>query len=304
MKNTTLLILFIISNLAFPQSDSLKELLKYYPLHIGDYWEYQVSQTGSGPNENKNWIEYKKVVGDTILLNNKKYFIVKSDTNSNYGMFTNIIRIDSINGNVYQYDYNMSEILIDSLFMNVGDTLSLQCFRLSDQYMKEVFGQNCETRYYKVSCVTSESIYFDYERSKYFGEIHKNYSSSYVTPIFREHILTYAKINNVEYGIKTGIDNKSNSEDRFILNQNFPNPFNPTTKISYTIPTSMKGEKVKVQLIIYDILGRKVKTLIDKIQNDGSYEVEFNATLLPSGVYFYKLQTGNNIITKKMILLK
>ncbi|MFZ1288760.1 MAG: S8 family serine peptidase [Melioribacteraceae bacterium] len=121
-----------------------------------------------------------------------------------------------------------------------------------------------------------------------------------------EMILRPAFIVNYWDGI-TDVESDLSSEilkTNFSLEQNYPNPFNPTTKISYTIPISMKSEKVKVQLMIYDILGRKVKTLVDKIQNAGNYEVEFNASLLPSGIYFYKLQTGNNTITKKMILLK
>ncbi len=99
----------------------------------------------------------------------------------------------------------------------------------------------------------------------------------------------------------------------FILYQNYPNPFNPSTKIKYTVPlrgsaTSGQSGNAHVQLNVYDVLGREVATLVNEEQPAGIYEVTFNAysaeSALPSGVYFYKLQVGNFIKTKKMILLR
>ncbi len=87
--------------------------------------------------------------------------------------------------------------------------------------------------------------------------------------------------------------------ESFILQQNYPNPFNPTTTISYAIPNSGF-----VELKIYDMLGSEVAVLVNKEQLLGNYKVEFNASTLSSGIYFYKLQSGNFSITKKLILLK
>ena len=86
---------------------------------------------------------------------------------------------------------------------------------------------------------------------------------------------------------------------RFSLNQNYPNPFNPVTKISFLIP-----QKSQIKLKVFDVLGREVQILADGIYEAGKYEIEFNATNLPSGVYFYKLQVGKFMQTKKMVLLK
>jgi hypothetical protein len=83
------------------------------------------------------------------------------------------------------------------------------------------------------------------------------------------------------------------------LEQNFPNPFNPSTTIKYSIPKSSL-----VVLKIYDVLGNEVATLVNNEKPVGSYEVEFNATDLSSGIYFYKLQAGSFVATKKMILLR
>ncbi len=83
------------------------------------------------------------------------------------------------------------------------------------------------------------------------------------------------------------------------LSQNFPNPFNPTSKIKYQIARSGK-----VELKVYDTLGREVRTLVNEIKQPGSYEVEFNAGSLSSGVYLYKLTSGSFVETKKMMLIK
>lgn len=93
----------------------------------------------------------------------------------------------------------------------------------------------------------------------------------------------------------------------FKLSQNFPNPFNPTTEINYSIPnvgTSGSISSTNVSLKIYDILGREVATLVNKKQTPGNYSVAFNARQLSSGIYFYSIRTDVNASIKKMILLK
>jgi hypothetical protein len=85
----------------------------------------------------------------------------------------------------------------------------------------------------------------------------------------------------------------------FSLFQNFPNPFNPTTRIKYQIP-----ELSLVSIKVFDVLGNEIATLVNEERPTGSYEVEFNGSGLPSGVYFYKLQTDSFIEIKKMLLLK
>ena len=86
---------------------------------------------------------------------------------------------------------------------------------------------------------------------------------------------------------------------QFALNQNYPDPFNPTTKISYSIPASGL-----VTMKVYNILGQEVQTLFSGIKNAGNYEATFDGTKLASGVYFYRLQAGNQMLVKKMLMLK
>ena len=98
------------------------------------------------------------------------------------------------------------------------------------------------------------------------------------------------------------IENTNPSE--FVLRQNYPNPFNPTTIISYSIPTSKKKQSVVVTLDVYNSLGQKIVTLVNKEQTHGNYAVQFDASNLTSGVYFYTLRAGSFTTTRKMVLLK
>jgi len=91
--------------------------------------------------------------------------------------------------------------------------------------------------------------------------------------------------------------------DEFILYQNYPNPFNPITKIKYVIPGNVETLHA-TSLRIVDILGKKVATLVNELQEPGMYEVRWDASSYPSGVYFYQLQVGDFVETKRMLLLK
>ncbi|MGB8320857.1 MAG: T9SS type A sorting domain-containing protein, partial [Ignavibacteriaceae bacterium] len=102
-------------------------------------------------------------------------------------------------------------------------------------------------------------------------------------------------------GSITGVESSQEVPAGFVLEQNYPNPFNPTTTIKYNIPKA-----AYVTLKVYDILGNVVQTLINKEQQSGMHEVQFTvgSRRLASGVYFYKLQAGSFVSTKKMILLR
>ncbi|MDH3268949.1 MAG: FG-GAP-like repeat-containing protein [Ignavibacteria bacterium] len=99
--------------------------------------------------------------------------------------------------------------------------------------------------------------------------------------------------------------------EKFSLYQNFPNPFNPSTKIRFTIPRNViatpleRGKQSQfVTLKIYDVLGNEITTLVDEEKKPGEYEVEFLGRDFPSGIYFYRLQAGSFVEIKKMVLLK
>jgi len=105
------------------------------------------------------------------------------------------------------------------------------------------------------------------------------------------------KIDPVPVSIK--VHSGSKLPSRLTLTGNYPNPFNPVTQIQYTL-----FEKEFVNLTVYNLVGKKVACLIDKIQSSGSYSVKFDGSKLPSGVYLYRLQAGGKFLTRKMMLLK
>lgn len=103
----------------------------------------------------------------------------------------------------------------------------------------------------------------------------------------------------VQDTVITSIALSSRIPKEFVLSQNFPNPFNPTTTIEYTISKSSY-----VTLKVYDILGREIKTLVDEDEQPGYYHATFSAFGLPSGIYFYRLQAGTFRETKRLTILK
>ena len=117
---------------------------------------------------------------------------------------------------------------------------------------------------------------------------------------------TYAFIGTLGTGVWmfstdniTSVENPESSPESFQLYQNYPNPFNPTTKIKYRI-----ANRGFVSLKVYDVLGNEVSTLVDEEKPAGNYEVEFNASKLTSGVYFYRIQAEGFTATKKLIIIR
>lgn len=101
-----------------------------------------------------------------------------------------------------------------------------------------------------------------------------------------------------DFDFNVSID-RGESPLEFALNQNYPNPFNPTTNINYTI-----AEVANVNLVVYDILGRTIATLVNEVQSPGFYNVNFDATRLASGTYIYRLEAAGQVSVKKMMLIK
>lgn len=99
--------------------------------------------------------------------------------------------------------------------------------------------------------------------------------------------------------VVTSNEDEADTPNRFTLNQNYPNPFNPTTNISFNI-----SKTASVELTVYTILGQKVQTLINRRLSAGSHSYTFDASELTSGVYIYRLNSGKQSITKKMLLIK
>ncbi len=100
-------------------------------------------------------------------------------------------------------------------------------------------------------------------------------------------------------GVISGVDNSTRIPKEFSLGQNYPNPFNPATKITYSV-----ARQARVALDIFDILGRKVATLVNETKPAGEYTVDFDGSKLVSGVYVYRLVAPGTLISRKMLLVK
>ncbi|MCK9282082.1 MAG: T9SS type A sorting domain-containing protein [Melioribacteraceae bacterium] len=293
-------ILFLFSSLA-AQTDTLKEALKFYPLHIGDYWQYNVNKHSDGPYKpDTSWVGYKEVIGDTVMDNNKKYFIIKNNKIPflyGYNIETRFLRVDSSTALVYEYINSIkSEIKIDSLLSQKGDVyLGRIC---ASDTIKDYFGHQVSTKLIKQNLISSTS-YSGWELAKGFGEVMRYYDDIFVYSILTQGDLIYAIINGIEYGIKNDIQKSEVLPNEIILNQNYPNPFNPSTTISYSIPSTQH-----VMIGLFDILGKKISTLVDEEKLAGTYHLIFDGTKLASGVYLYELLSGSTNISKKMILIK
>jgi len=299
---------FVVSNL-FSQ---VRDELNYYPLHIGDVWQYKVTYT---PERFPERISYliKRVISDTVLSNGRKYFLIEQPPFT-YDEIKNLervlIRIDTTSGIVYKYITNQQpEEKVDSLFSEMGDSYfgiykRLICWGV---YNDTVFGQLRKVKTIG-GPITTNGLDFTWHLAMDIGIYQQGITFAIVTATGNSYDLVYAKINGKEYGTYLSINDETEMPLSFHLFQNYPNPFNPTTTIKYSIPAveTFHGTSLQqhVTLKIYDILGKEIVALVNEEKLPGNYETTFNGSKLASGVYFYKLITKDFSLSKKMILMK
>ncbi|MGD8782489.1 MAG: family 43 glycosylhydrolase [Ignavibacteria bacterium] len=128
-------------------------------------------------------------------------------------------------------------------------------------------------------------------------DVYLRFKGSSADELFRLQTITFIEIDDAPTSV--GDINENIIPNDFKLEQNYPNPFNPTTKIRYSV-----GKASKVTLKVFDILGRDIETLVNKVNSTGEHTVEFNGNNLSSGIYFYQIRANEFIETKKFILQK
>ncbi|RPI13137.1 MAG: T9SS C-terminal target domain-containing protein [Ignavibacteriae bacterium] len=281
---------------------------KYLPLQIGNVWVYDHYILPSFHER----IKYK-VIGDTVVLGHKFYktssplpFMHILGYNLNHVW----LRVDSVNGNILSFkpssgcNYRPDEIVIDSLASKLNNTFYHCPFFMtricSDTNMFTLFGQSFKRKLFRYETGYQTPAGYLYNiglmgsASGSIGETGYN--------------LFGCVINGVVYGDTSTVVGlrKTTSEVpvNFSLNQNYPNPFNPSTKIKFEIPSNVKREMSNVKIVIYDVIGKEITTLVNEQLSPGTYEVEWNASNNPSGVYFYKLHADGFTDTKRMVLVK
>ena len=296
-----LVFIFSIQIPAQARESNIDSALAYYPLSIGDKWIFDVDYTyHAPPYVTIEYVWVVEVVKDTLMPNNETYFLMHqfSDPPPIYLAFE---RIDSVQLKVYTYDAEADSSNYETLKLDLSielfDTFYTPgCEAIFSEYdTTTVFGQVFDFRGYHYICL-SEDPYHIYLNG--IGLYNLNWWDYWWD--FNQ-TLRGCLVSGILYGDTTVVSVKDEVKIplKFTLSQNYPNPFNPSTKIKYQIPVGGF-----VSLKVYDVLGNEVAVLVDEEKSTGSYDIEFNAVGLPSGIYFYTLKAANYIQTRKMILVK
>ncbi len=283
-----------------------KDNINYYPTHVGDFWQYFYYDY----YEEELKYPTREIANDT-LVNDVTYFGLYQTFANGYRSFMHYARYTKETGTIYVLDINDSDedgilgedLLGDSLFVNYGT--SYQSFMDTDLPVCPVTHEVFDTLWYimKNDTLLTRVVSYDIFANVFFTD------KLGVTKILPEQSpsidLLGAIIDGVQYGTIVDVEETETRPQGFALYQNYPNPFNPTTTIKYSIPANAGVETLHAtSLRIYNILSEEIATLVNEKQSPGNYSVQFDASNLPSGVYFYTLRVGDFVATKKMIFLK
>ena len=294
MKSIKIMIfIFLIAEVANSQQNQYSS---YFPLKAGNLWVYSWYNTQWGQSG-----RLKKKIDSSFTANGHTYFKYQDY----------FYRVDSLSANVFMYtpgsgcSWSPNEKMCDSLSARLNDTVKYSCgsyiTRCADTNNINLFGSSRRSKHFAFGYNGRVFV-------KDFG-IYEIYTGT-GTAFYAEHLIGCV-INGILYGDTNlvGVNQISSVIPEAIsLTQNYPNPFNPSTKIKFTIPLSRgvsEGRGVLARLVIYDILGREIATLVNEQLQPGTYEVEWDGSNYPSGVYFYQLSINNEqLATKKMVLVK
>jgi len=262
---------------------------EFYPLHIGDYWVYEGEGLGIP-------VKYTiRIIGDTLMPDANNYFILKKiDYHFHYTSFS-YRRIDSL-GNVFYWEYwNNLPVQYFKFSYVVGDTLPVNIsnskFRLNDKYIN-LFTGFFELNFFLYPDIGYTQHNYDLGLGLMFYTGDHYYEECVGAYVNGEIVWGDTTLTDIEDDISTNFSN-------YKLFQNFPNPFNASTLITFQIPKS-----TSVSLRVYNVLGVHIKTLIDDYLSSGSYQVIFENSEIPSGIYIYSLTTDQIKLASKMIYLK
>ena len=291
MKNYT--IIAAVYLLLFLTPISAQEIA---PLQLGNIWIYDYSTS----------LGRISVIDTSVFIDTIKYH--QTRWQANYGglegyEFVRLkedgyyaIRLDT------SYQAPNNELLYYKKNAVTGDTWTQPdpwspfnaVYTIVDTFVTNVFG---ETTTVKFLTIDSGILLFEEYWTDMFGKLSR---SDFGTPITS---LRGCVIDDVVYGDTSfnvvSVENEFEQPETFILQQNYPNPFNLTTRINFRI-----SNFEFVSLIVYDVLGNEVTTLVNEEKSDGEHEITFDGSNLVSGIYIYQLLTNKKVISKKMTLLK
>lgn len=300
--NRILLLVLMLVLLQKTHSQALDStLLEFFPLHMGDTWQYLYGSYNGSGGEVRTWVVTSE---DSLLPDGNKYFKV-TDTKSPHGFY--LYRIDSSfqiwSGYSNYYRLNEKDSSIWLIPSNISGTLFNQpyLFRFNGISKNQVFGAVRDMMVFQAGGKTElgDTTFFSNGHPKFillrgFGIYFSEYGETSYTELIG------AIINGMRYGTLTlGIKINNVMSKEFNLSQNYPNPFNGTTIIEYKIQ-----KRTRVRITVYDVLGQELSILVDEEKNGGNYKIKFNSNNLSSGLYFYRLTSDNFAISKTMLLMR
>ena len=298
--NFAFLFIIIISSYNLSSYAQDTESAKYFPLAVGNSFTYLNTFT---------WPPYPptktrgRITKDTIIIGKKYFYTVGIPY-----IGTGWVRFDSATSNLLKRAPGQGcsiypdDIILDSLKSKINDQVNclygvIMLRRCLDTNEVSVFNlyPSKSMEFLHDGLIHEETRY-----AKNFGIISD--CSGEPPPCQGFSTLTGCVINGIVYGDTTLSSIKQLSStipERFSLYQNYPNPFNPVTKIKFDLrnPTQTK-------LIVYDVLGNEISTLVNENLSAGSYEVSWNGSSYPSGAYYYQMEADDFIETRKLVLLK
>ncbi len=263
------------------------------PLQLGNVWLYETDA----------FFYRIEVVDSAVIIDSMQYF----ESELNYqGQYSRMIRLRSDDFYVIKEDSTYPEPLNERIYYKKnavpGETwevlipghLNTVVYTIYDTVSTNIFGTLVTG---KLLNENFGSTHWNYVWTEEFGKLSKKNAQGAIVYSLRACV-----INGIVYGDTNFTALSVNSdipELTYELFDNYPNPFNPTTTIIFTI-SDLRFTILKV----YDVLGNEIATLVNEEKSAGEYEVEFNGDGLTSGIYFIQLQAGNFVETRKMILLK
>ncbi len=271
----------------FSQIDSSAE--SFFPHHVGDVWRYnditqtyQIKITKDTIINGSTFLYYDNAVNPTYRIDSSLNVIEERNT---------LINLKATLGEWWIYRDTTAD---NPWFRKIG--------RIDDIYCGNVFGVTTQIKrvgYYEQDVTDTSRVgafYYETYFAAGFGSLYTIGDASQDL----DHYLEGCIIDGKKYGTVLSVDNpKQNIFSSFMLNPVFPNPFNPSTTISYQLL-----EKKFVNLKVFDMLGREITLLVNEEQEKGSHQIRFTPTHLSSGVYLVRLTAGNFLQTTKIIYSK
>jgi hypothetical protein len=304
--------------------DSYTDSARYFPMKIGNryYYKYKYTFHRSVPDSTAYDSSYYVTrITDTVRFYGKLYYKMNSVISGTQNYF----RHDLDSGYLVAYDssnwctqtpYELRCYMLSSVLNQIGPgycwlhNFYCKCVEIHDT---NAFNSQRKVKVFSVIWGGTNGGSYTSYLLKDIGMcqyIYTTYNLGPATSTISNYKLIGVFVDGIKYGDTNtiGIKEISNSvPDRYQLYQNYPNPFNPSTNIKYQITnknSEFSSQNSEVKLIVYNILGKEVATLVNEKQAPGVYEVTFDGSMLPSGIYFYKLSCGDFSEVKKMILIK